>query len=118
MGSTSTCSSRLSWRSSVSRTGRHTDPTDPLTSRRWSRIMMTPNEMVGKILSDPIVKAEHDALEAEFALLDELLAAGQRAGLTQADVAQSLRWGPIPRLSLAWRPEVGASGIRRRSPRC
>jgi transcriptional regulator with XRE-family HTH domain len=53
--------------------------------------MMTAHEeMVKKILSDPDVKAEYDALAEEFALFDELLAARQRAGLTQADVAQRM----------------------------
>ncbi|HZW31563.1 MAG TPA: helix-turn-helix transcriptional regulator [Isosphaeraceae bacterium] len=52
--------------------------------------MMTHDEMVKKILSDPNVKAEYDALEEEFALLDELLAARHRAGLTQADVARRM----------------------------
>jgi transcriptional regulator with XRE-family HTH domain len=52
--------------------------------------MKTHEEMVKKILSDPDVKAEYDALAEEFALFDELLAARQRAGLTQADVAQRM----------------------------
>jgi transcriptional regulator with XRE-family HTH domain len=52
--------------------------------------MMTHDEMVKKILSDPMVKAEYDALEEEFAWFDELLAARQRAGLTQADVARRM----------------------------
>lgn len=53
-------------------------------------MMMTHEEMVKKILSDPDVKAEYDALVEEFALFDELLAARQRAGLTQANVAQRM----------------------------
>jgi len=36
------------------------------------------------------VKAKYDALEAEFALLQQILAARQRAGLTQAEIAQRM----------------------------
>jgi transcriptional regulator with XRE-family HTH domain len=39
------------------------------------------------MLEDPAVKAEYDAQAEEFALLDELLKARRRAGLTQAQVA-------------------------------
>jgi transcriptional regulator with XRE-family HTH domain len=53
-------------------------------------MMIAHEEMVKKILSDQDVKAEYDALAEEFALFDELLAARQRAGLTQADVAQRM----------------------------
>lgn len=44
---------------------------------------MTHDELKAKALSRPEVKAEYDALEGEFALLRELLAARQRAGLEQ-----------------------------------
>src|SRR5215469_18589283 len=49
--------------------------------------MMTHKAFVKKMLSQPAVKAEHDAQAEEFALLDELLKARRRAGLTQAEVA-------------------------------
>jgi transcriptional regulator with XRE-family HTH domain len=49
--------------------------------------MVTHKELVRKMLKNPIVKAEHDALAEEFALLDELFKARRRAGLTQAQVA-------------------------------
>jgi len=49
--------------------------------------MMTHKELVKKMLRQPAVKKEYDAQEEEFALLDELLKARQRAGLTQAEVA-------------------------------
>jgi hypothetical protein len=49
--------------------------------------MLTHDEMVRKMLKRPAVKAEHDAQLEEFALLDELLRARRRAGLTQAEVA-------------------------------
>lgn len=52
--------------------------------------MMTHDEMVKKMLSDPAVKAEYDNLEDEFALLDELLSARKKAGLTQAQVAERM----------------------------
>ena len=48
---------------------------------------MTHKELVKKMLKDPAVKAEYDAQAEEFALLDELLKARRRAGLTQAEVA-------------------------------
>ncbi len=49
--------------------------------------MLTHDEMVKKMLKNPAVKAEYDAQAEEFALLDELLRARRRAGLTQAEVA-------------------------------
>jgi transcriptional regulator with XRE-family HTH domain len=39
------------------------------------------------MLKDPAVKAEYHVQAEEFALLDELLKARRRAGLTQAEVA-------------------------------
>jgi transcriptional regulator with XRE-family HTH domain len=48
---------------------------------------MTHKDLVRKILKSPAVKAEYDAQAEEFALLDELLKARRRAGLTQAQVA-------------------------------
>ncbi len=52
--------------------------------------MLTHEEMVCKMLEDPEVKAEYDALEPEFELLDELLKARDEAGLTQEDVAKRM----------------------------
>jgi len=49
--------------------------------------MLTHEEMVKRMLKEPSVRAEYDAQAEEFALLDELLRARQRAGLTQAEVA-------------------------------
>ena len=49
--------------------------------------MLTHEEMVERMLKDPAVRVEYDAQAEEFALLDELLRARQRAGLTQAEVA-------------------------------
>ncbi len=49
--------------------------------------MLTHKELVKKLLRQPGVKAEYDAQTEEFALLDELLRARRRAGLTQGEVA-------------------------------
>ena len=73
--------------------------------------MLTHEEIVGKMLNDPEVKAEYDALEPEFELLDELLKARDEAGLTQEDVAK--RMG-TSRPAVA-RIEAGG-GTKRHSP--
>jgi transcriptional regulator with XRE-family HTH domain len=52
--------------------------------------MLTHKKLVKTMLKDPAVKAEYDVQAAEFALLDELLGARQRAGLTQAEVAERM----------------------------
>jgi|SRR5579884_284982 DNA-binding XRE family transcriptional regulator len=49
--------------------------------------MRTHKELVEEMLRQPAVKAEYEAQAEEFAWLDELLKARQRAGLTQAEVA-------------------------------
>jgi transcriptional regulator with XRE-family HTH domain len=49
--------------------------------------MLTHDEMVKKMLARPAVKAEYEQQAEEFSLLDELLRARKRAGLTQAQVA-------------------------------
>jgi transcriptional regulator with XRE-family HTH domain len=73
--------------------------------------MLTHKQMVKKMLDDPAVKAEYDAQAEEFALLDELLRARQRAGLTQAEVAARMgtKTPAVARL------EAGG-GSRRHSP--
>ncbi|HJW40318.1 MAG TPA: helix-turn-helix transcriptional regulator [Rhizomicrobium sp.] len=43
-----------------------------------------------KMLKDPEVRREYDALEEEFALIGELLKARTRAKLTQAQVARRM----------------------------
>jgi transcriptional regulator with XRE-family HTH domain len=50
--------------------------------------MLTHKELGKKLLSNPEVKAEFDALKEEFSLFDELLKARMEAGLTQAEVAR------------------------------
>ena len=49
--------------------------------------MLTHDELVAKALQRPGVKAAYDALEDEFALLDEVLKARKRTGLTQEQIA-------------------------------
>src|SRR3954454_16841389 len=73
--------------------------------------MLTHAQMVKKMLKEPVVKEEYDAQAEEFALLDELLRARQRAGLTQAEVAARMgtKTPAVARL------EAGG-GSRRHSP--
>jgi transcriptional regulator with XRE-family HTH domain len=52
--------------------------------------MLTHKLMVNAMLKDPAVKAQYDVQVADFSLLDELLGARKRAGLTQAEVAQKM----------------------------
>lgn len=52
--------------------------------------MLTHKQLVKRMLRKPAVRAEFQALEPEFALLDELLSARTRAGLTQAEVARRM----------------------------
>jgi DNA-binding XRE family transcriptional regulator len=49
--------------------------------------MMTHEQLIAKVLADPVVKAEYDALAPEFELLRMMLQARQAAGLSQAEVA-------------------------------
>jgi len=65
-------------------------PDLPGCNARGKSTMMTHTEMVNQMLQNPQVKAEYEALEPEFALLDELLRARQRAGLTPKEVAQRI----------------------------
>ena len=43
-----------------------------------------------KMLKNPAVKAEYDALEEEFALAHELIAAREKANLSQTQVARRM----------------------------
>lgn len=52
--------------------------------------MLTHNALKAKALRDPLVQAEYDALETEFALFAALLHARNRAGLTQTEVAERM----------------------------
>ncbi len=49
---------------------------------------MTHSELKEKALKRKNVKLEYDALEPEFFLLRELLVARQKAGLSQAEIAE------------------------------
>src|SRR5580700_11939503 len=73
--------------------------------------MMTHKELVKKMLLQRAVKAEYDAQAEDFGLLDELLRARRRAGLTQAEVA--VRMGT--KTPAVARLEAGG-GTRRHSP--
>jgi transcriptional regulator with XRE-family HTH domain len=72
---------------------------------------MTHKDLVREMLKDPAVKAEYDAQAEEFALLDELLKARRRAGLTQAQVAARMgtKTPAVARLE-------GGGGSRQHSP--
>ncbi|MGH6629930.1 MAG: helix-turn-helix domain-containing protein [Burkholderiales bacterium] len=50
--------------------------------------MLTHKQLVKRMLRKPAVRAEFKALEPEFALLDQLLKARARAGISQAEVAR------------------------------
>jgi transcriptional regulator with XRE-family HTH domain len=73
--------------------------------------MLTHDQMIKKMLKRPRVKAAYDAQAEEFALLDELLRARRRAGLTQAEVAKRMgtMTPAIARLE-------GGGGNKRHSP--
>ena len=73
--------------------------------------MKTHKDLIKKMLKDPAVKAAYDAQTEEFTLLDELLKARRRAGLTQAEVAERMGTKP-PAVA---RLEAGG-GSKRHSP--
>jgi transcriptional regulator with XRE-family HTH domain len=73
--------------------------------------MKTHKELVKKMLKNPAVKAAYDAQAEEFELLDELLKARRRAGLTQTEVA-ALMGTQTPAIA---RLESGG-GSKRHSP--
>jgi transcriptional regulator with XRE-family HTH domain len=73
--------------------------------------MLTHKQLTRKMLRDPAVKREYDALAGEFALFDALVQARADAGLSQAEVAR--RMGTkIPAVS---RLEAGG-GTQKHSP--
>ena len=63
----------------------------------------THHQMVEEWKKEPEFKAAYDELETEFTLLRELLQARQRAGLTQAEVAERMGTKPpaVTRLETA-----------------
>jgi DNA-binding XRE family transcriptional regulator len=73
--------------------------------------MKTHKELVKKMLKSPAVKSAYEAQAEEFALLDVLLEARHRAGMTQSQVAEKMgtKTPAIARL------EAGG-GAKRHSP--
>ena len=67
--------------------------------------MRSHDEFVAKMLADPEVAAEYEALEEGFAVFDELTRARRQAGLTQADVAQRMGTKP-PAISRIEAPDA------------
>ncbi|MEY6433822.1 helix-turn-helix transcriptional regulator [Thioalkalicoccus limnaeus] len=47
-------------------------------------------ELKGRLLEDPETRAEYEAMEGEYAIARELIAARTRAGLSQAQVAERM----------------------------
>ena len=52
--------------------------------------MLSHEELKRKALANPETKAEYEAQRPEFELLDKLLEARKRAGLTQGQVAEKM----------------------------
>lgn len=52
--------------------------------------MLSHNDLVKKMLENPSVKKEYDALENEFALFAEMIKARRLAGLSQKEIAQRM----------------------------
>jgi ribosome-binding protein aMBF1 (putative translation factor) len=48
-------------------------------------------DLKAKLLKDPEVRREYDALEEEFALILEVAKARRRAGLSQAELAKRMK---------------------------
>lgn len=46
--------------------------------------------LIKKLMKDPKFKAEYDALEPEFALLEKMLQARMETGLSQAEIAKRM----------------------------
>ncbi len=67
--------------------------------------MLSHDELKRKAFANPETKAEYEAQEPEFELLDKLLEARRRAGLTQGQVAEKMgtRATAITRLESASR---------------
>lgn len=77
--------------------------------------MMTHDEMVAKMLADPKVKAEYDALEDEFNLLHQMLAARAAAGMSQEDVARKMgtKQSAVARIECAGKHSPSLNTLRR-----
>ena len=55
---------------------------------------MKHSDLKAKVLSNPEVKAAYDEMAPEFSLLRQLLKARQKAGLSQAEVAERMGTKP------------------------
>lgn len=64
--------------------------------------MLSHDDLIKKILENPNVKAEYDALENEFALLTEMIKARRAAGLSQQEVHNV--WALNKPLLHVWNP--------------
>jgi len=53
--------------------------------------MIKRKDLKARLLKDPNVRREYDALEEEFALILEVAKARQRAGLSQAELARRMK---------------------------
>ena len=51
----------------------------------------TLKDLKNELLADPAVKAEYDALSAQYALAHEFIAARSRAGLSQSQLAEKMQ---------------------------
>lgn len=59
-------------------------------SERYDPIPLNVEATVAEWMTDPEFKTAYDALDDEFRLFDELLAARQNAGMTQTQVAKQM----------------------------
>lgn len=73
--------------------------------------MLTHDEFINELLSDPAVKAEYDALEDEFNLLRDMIKARNSAGLSQSDVAKKMgtKQSAVARIEGAGQPRHSPS---------
>ncbi|MBF0311143.1 MAG: helix-turn-helix transcriptional regulator [Magnetococcales bacterium] len=58
--------------------------------QRYEPVPLDVEAQTRKWMTDPEFKAAYDALENEFRLFDELLAARRQAGMTQGQVAERM----------------------------
>lgn len=54
------------------------------------RAKKTHDDMIAEWMRDPAFKAEYNALEKDYALIREMLAARKHSGLTQEEVAKQM----------------------------
>ncbi|MBF0153019.1 MAG: helix-turn-helix transcriptional regulator [Magnetococcales bacterium] len=61
-----------------------------MDNERYEPVSLNHDEMLTEWMTDPEFKTAYDALDDEFRLFDELLAARKKAGMTQAQVAAKM----------------------------